>query len=251
MSDLGARRAARAFGSVALPVVAFFFPLRCLICGGGLPPAHPVPLCAACRRRMTPVTGPTCLVCRADGRGPRGFAAGRDCRHPAHEGYFVHAAVQMIDPADGLVHALKFRDRPDAAAALALFLRRRFRRAGVPPFDLVVPLPLHAVRERTRGYNQCAEIARRLGPWRGSAPARQPPPLVRRRATRAQADLDYAARALNVGGAFALGDAAAVRGRRCLVLDDVATTGHTLVEAIETLRRAEPGATAAAVFALA
>jgi predicted amidophosphoribosyltransferase len=83
--------------------------------------------------------------------------------------------------------------------------------------------------------------------------------LVRSRATRPQADLDYGERHRNVEDAFSLrrGRRAADRahsifsGERCLLVDDVATTGHTLVAALRALQEAGPGDTAAAVFALA
>lgn len=160
----------------------------------------------------------------------------------------------MVDPADTLVHALKFRDRPEVGATLALLIARRLHAERRSHWDALLPMPLHAARERARGYNQSAEIARRLARSL-DAPLRERL-LQRRRATRAQADLDYAARATNVAGAFRLCHRPArlaqqVTGQRCLVIDDVATTGHTLLEAILALRQAAPAATAAAVFALA
>ena len=90
--------------------------------------------------------------------------------------------------------------------------------------------------------------------------------IVRARSTKAQADLDHAERGANVLGAFRL--SASVRravdpslpdrragvnitGRRCLLVDDVATTGHTLLAALEAFENSGAAATGAAVFALA
>lgn len=241
----GLRREAR---HLTLSFGAFFFPTACLVCGVPRPAQRPWPLCPACRRRLVPVLGPTCLLCRRDERGVRGFAAGRDCRDPAHAGFRAWAAVQMVDPADHLVHALKFKDRPDVAPIMARLIHRRLRRERAGPFDGVLPLPLHPVRERSRGYNQSAELGRPLALRLRSSFLS--PGLERRRATRPQADLDYTERATNVSGAFRLTDGVDLRGRRLLLVDDVATTGHTLVAALTTLERA--GATGvAAVFALA
>jgi ComF family protein len=237
-----------------LDLQSFLFPSTCTICDSVLPTARPFHICRPCRARLTPVHGPTCLACRVEGRESRGFAAGRDCRRPEHATFRVYAAVQMVDPADTLVHALKFHDRPELGATLALLIARRLRAERRTHWNAVLPMPLHAARERARGYNQSAEIARRLARSLDAPMVERL--LVRRRATKAQADLDYAARALNVSGAFGLANrprriADHVAGLRCLVLDDVATTGHTLLEAILALRQGAPAATAAAVFALA
>jgi ComF family protein len=234
----------------------FFFPAVCLLCARERPPGHPLLVCRTCRARLTPVVGSTCLVCRARSRGAEGFAAGRRCDEVVHRPYHVWAAVQMIDPADELVHALKFRDRPELGRTLALLLARRLRSAGAAGWDVVVPLPLHRARERQRGYNQAGEIA---GPLARRLGARLlPRALGRTRSTDRQADLDYEARSRNVSGAFRASAGrrqgelgGELRGRRILVVDDVTTTGHTLLSALEALQGADPATTAAAVFALA
>jgi predicted amidophosphoribosyltransferase len=63
--------------------------------------------------------------------------------------------------------------------------------------------------------------------------------LERSRATPPQTGLSVAARRANVAGSFRAGSVA-LAGRRVLLLDDVATTGATLVEAARALR-AVPG----------
>jgi ComF family protein len=102
--------------------------------------------------------------------------------------------------------------------------------------DAVVPVPLHSVKRRFRGYNQAAllagDVARRLDrPHVDDA-------LVRVRATPTQTRLDAASRRRNVRGAFAVRDAGWVRGRTLLLIDDVMTTGATLDAASAALRAA-------------
>jgi predicted amidophosphoribosyltransferase len=263
----------RALRDLSLDLNAFLFPRACIICRAGLPPRWPVAFCAGCRRRLVSVPGPTCLLCRTADRDGGGFTAGRRCRDPEHQRYLCYAAVQMIDPADRLVHALKFHDRPEVGPALALLVARRLRSEEAASWDRVLPMPLHPTRERARGYNQSREIAVRLARSLGAVHTDRL--LVRARSTRAQADLDHAERADNVAGAFRLrsgpsrrsrtrpgSDGASagsgrdrrsrsVEGLRCLIVDDVATTGNTLVEAIKALEAGSPVTTAAAVFALA
>lgn len=102
--------------------------------------------------------------------------------------------------------------------------------------ECVVPVPLHASRERERGFNQgvliASGVARVL-----EVPVR--PDLVRRvRKTRAQASLGRSDRARNVEGAFAALEPARQVPSSALLVDDVATTGATLEAVARALRDA-------------
>jgi ComF family protein len=88
--------------------------------------------------------------------------------------------------------------------------------------DAVVPVPLHYSRQRERGFNQAADLARCL-----NLPTIRA--LRRTRATLAQAELPAARRHANVRGAFAATrHAARLKGRVVTLVDDVSTTGATL-----------------------
>ena len=97
-----------------------------------------------------------------------------------------------------------------------------------PGGDILVPVPVHADRQRRRGYDQAELIAIHAGRQLGMPVA---PILSRTRATAAQFDLDRPERAGNVAGAFALrpgGNPRLLRGRWIVLVDDVVTTGATL-----------------------
>lgn len=91
--------------------------------------------------------------------------------------------------------------------------------------DVVVPVPLHRAKERARGFNQSRLIADELANRLGLEMAEL---LVRSRSTRSQVDLTAEERRANVRGAFAA--RRRMDGIVVLLVDDVLTTGATLVE---------------------
>ncbi|MSQ61246.1 MAG: ComF family protein [Dehalococcoidia bacterium] len=115
--------------------------------------------------------------------------------------------------------------------------------------DIVVPTPLHPRRQRIRGYNQAAVLARPLASALGIPLAhdairrsRATPPLA--------AGEGRDARWQALDRAFAPGPGrTAIAGRRVLLIDDVATTGATLSAGAETLRAVGATGVIALVFA--
>ncbi len=98
----------------------------------------------------------------------------------------------------------------------------------------LVPVPLHPVRQRERGYNQALLIARALACARELAVADV---LIRRRQTVRQHRLDRNERLRNLGAAMAMRPTATAPTRPLLV-DDIITTGATLQACAGVLRRA-------------
>ncbi len=159
------------------------------------------------------------------------------------------------DPLRSLILLLKYRRferlaRPLAGALAAVWVATpEFRELESP---LLVPVPLHHSRERQRGFNQAAHLARdlkrRLGRMspklKADFDARG---LVRIRATPPQSGLNFRERKENVRGVFRAKRAGRLRGRNVVLIDDVMTTGATLSACAEAA--AEAGA--ARIFALA
>jgi ComF family protein len=131
------------------------------------------------------------------------------------------------------LHALKYAGERRLAEPLGAAVAGRWRAAGAGG-SVVVPVPVHEGRRRTRGYDQAALIA--------AVAARELRlPMVeavaRTRETEAQYHLDRRHRAANVRDAFAVRPRArrAVAGRWVVLVDDVVTTGATLCSTADAL----------------
>jgi ComF family protein len=205
-------------------------PLACAACRARLeapPDAARLPLCAACHGRLADCGPPFCLTCAGRGGEPRA------CVEPGH--LRLRAAWTWCEPVRALVHAAKFGDAPEVCAALVAAAWDTPAFAARPRPDVLVPVPLHAVRRRERGYDQAALLAREFADRAGAPDAAA---LRRTRPTRQQARLGRAARRDNVAGAFAAVRPRLVEGRRVALVDDVVTTGATLEACLQALRHA-------------
>jgi ComF family protein len=153
----------------------------------------------------------------------------------AHEAMLRRALQRLKYGGSGRIAAPLARAAAPALEALT-------RVCGSHP---LVPVPVHAARQRQRGYNQAALLAQALGKEGG---LRVCDILERRRATARQHGLGKAARLHNLRGAFALRDGA--RSPPSLILvDDILTTSATLEACAQVLR--EAGAVSVYGFAIA
>ena len=202
-------------------------PQRCELCAG---PSGTELVCSCCSRDL-PRIGAACPVCALP--TPDAQVCGTCLAEPPAFDATV-AAYAYAFPVDRLVQAFKYQGRLALAEWCAIaILAVRARRNATPPQRLIA-LPLSAARQRERGYNQAAEIARQLA-------AQTRAPLVTRgvrriRATPPQATLPWPERARNVRDAFACD--VDLTGLDVAVVDDVMTTGATLAEFARTLKSA-------------
>lgn len=222
------------------------FPINCLSCGKEniwlcdscllKIPENLEQVCPVCERKITP-DGRVCFGCR---------------RKTALSGLLAASSYQnkLISEA---VHYYKYRFMESLSGPLGKILVRSFLASGLPVPDLIFPVPLHRRRLRWRGFNQAGLLAKYLG--RNMTPGFEIPVvnnlLIRERFTHPQMGIkNYFRRKKNIKNAFRIypvksaGDGPAERGfnsmknKTVLLVDDIATTGATLFECAEALKKA-------------
>lgn len=137
-----------------------------------------------------------------------------------------------------LIHGLKYRGMSWIGEALGRELGMVLRGSSPPQPSVLLPVPLHPSKQRERGYNQSAAIARGIASVTGREVDER---MLRRvRWTPSQTTLNVEDRRENVRGAFAIrgGRMNEVSGKRFTLVDDILTTGATLRSCAETLRAA-------------
>jgi ComF family protein len=133
-----------------------------------------------------------------------------------------------VEPASGIVHALKYQGWEAVAEQLSERMSRlSWPRDVIEERTALVPIPLASARKRQRGYNQSALIAQGLGRrWR--IPVWEHI-VARSRETLSQTRLTPEQRLDNVANSFRVeGQRQDLRGAHIMIVDDVVTTAATL-----------------------
>jgi ComF family protein len=160
-----------------------------------------------------------------------GAVCGKCLHHPPAFDNTV-AAFSYSFPIDQLIKALKFQERLLLVNLLADELASRI--TELP--EIIMPLPLHPIRLRQRGFNQsqllAARVANRLGiPLLTGA-------CQRVRDTRPQSSLPWKERDKNMRHAFIISSDVDVIDKHVAIVDDVMTTGASIGEMAQTLKQA-------------
>ena len=126
-----------------------------------------------------------------------------------------------------LVHQFKYHNKKEIAVLLGrLFGKDLVGSEFVKPIDLIVPVPLHPKRLKTRGYNQAEMISIGLSETTGIPVSKAA--LVRTIYNPTQTKLTETQRWENVKDIFDVKNTTDFQGKHLLLVDDVITTGSTI-----------------------
>ena len=209
------------------------FPWRCVVCS--LECSRPG-ICAPCKAAL-PWNTRACHSCGlplAEDDDPHCGAC--LVKPPVYDSVICPLLFRF--PVNRLVHRFKFKRDLAAGSVLGWLMRDKLMDAGSQLPDLLVPVPMHRFRLISRGLNPAFELARQLGKMLDIPAAVHD--LQRIRHTPAQSGLDAASRRKNLKGAFRW-RGSDLPGIHVALVDDVMTTGTTVAECTQVLRRGGAG----------
>ena len=201
-------------------------------------------VCAVCGRSLVEGEQTLCLEC--DAAMPRtGFHLDADNRlyytllsqhiPLVHAVSMFHYAAS--NPYSRIIVDTKYHDMPQLGRAMGRKYAAEIASSGVfDDVDMLVPVPMHWFKQLRRGYNQAYEIALGVADIAGL-------PVADVRASRrhgSQTRRRAYERLLNARRVYGVADVDAIAGRHIMLVDDVITTGATLVSCCEAVRRQSP-----------
>lgn len=197
----------------------FLFPRYCCICGG----------------RLSATDEAFCVKCNLHLPRTYFYKNPKDNEMAQRFWYFIpieNAAALYYyhphSPATNIILRFKYDGRWDIAEYIGRVAAKEFMANNFfEGIDIIVPMPITMRRELKRGYNQCYHIAIGVREITGL-------PIVtkavkRIRFTESQTRKNAWERRDNVASVFRLSDKSKIEGKHVLVIDDVVTTGSTIL----------------------
>jgi len=241
-------------------VLALVYPECCQICRKARATPAEGFVCAGCRQDVRFIEAPFCRRCGMPFQGQinQEFECS-NCLDVVWHFEYARAAVHAKGVVLDVIHRYKYTRQlwfepflagllSSVACGTSPFGMKSRPGSGATPapalisevdWDLLIPVPLHPVKEREREFNQAERLAAPLARAAG-IPLRTN--LVRRvEPTRTQTLLSRPERAANVRHAFAMRPGPRLRGERIVLVDDVFTTGATTSACARVLQAAGAG----------
>lgn len=221
---------------------SLFFPPVCAACGHYLEDEKEGVLCEACMLSL-PRTEQAAIRENSTEMSlwgeARSRAAAKKVMHLERAAAFLF--FEKDHPIRRVIHVMKYADRPEIGAALGRQAAIEMQYADFfDEIDVIIPIPLHKKRLRSRGYNQSEYIARGLSAITG-IPV-DTTHVTRERNTPKQALQGGEERKTNVQNAFGVNHPEQLYHKHILLVDDLLTTGETMkacMKAMRTIRGAK------------
>lgn len=195
-------------------------------------------VCPICQHSITEA-GKVCRICRKNYSNLKNILVASNYQDPLIK---------------NLIHQFKYKFTFELAEPLSKIMIRSAHKHHLPIPDLIIPVPLHPIRLRWRGFNQSFLLGKNFGeglienltiPINNNI-------IHRRKNTPCQASIkNREKRQANIQGAFEINENfySLIKERKILLVDDVCTSGYTLAECASTLSPLKPRSIYAIVIA--
>ena len=218
-------------------LLALVYPQSCAVCGGSVESRAFGVACEKCWQQTHLFTGTEilCWKCGLPSRGnvPEEKREQVRCRRCDDDAFSAARAVGVYE---GALRAsvLALKREQHVGSRLKQLMGETQSQYPLSEATRIVPVPLHPEREKARGFNQAALIARALSEAT-SLPLDEVSLIRTHHTNRHRAGMDWKGRRETVADAFRVTYPALIAGERVLLVDDVFTTGATVSSCAKTL----------------
>lgn len=215
----------RTLRTAAGDVAAMIWPRTCEVCGRSLVDGEQL-MCLHCRMSL-----PRTQFHRSDFNPVHRRLAALDTPVERATSYIYYKRRGAYSD---IIRRGKYNGRPELVGALAAMCGEELAAEGFfDGIDVILPVPMHRWKKMRRGYNQSEILAEGLSRATGIPVGDN---LRARRGHATQTHRNAYERFTNVSGLFDVTDARELEGCHVLIVDDVITSGATLLSCITALR---------------
>lgn len=211
--------------------------IYCIVCEKPIDKNTLYSLCNDCLNVLNWANNKTCIKC---GRALEDWYPAEICGECVNKNHEFDDGISCLQYSDNermIIHDFKYHKKSYLARIFAEILYDRINMSHLDyDWDLLVPVPMFAEKENTRGYNQAALLAYFLSeklekPFEKDL-------LIRLRDTVPMNHLGAEERRHNLDGAFCVNEdlKESVKNKRILLVDDIYTTGITANECSRVLK---------------
>ena len=135
-----------------------------------------------------------------------------------------------------ILYELKYKNHPEIGVVMGRMMAKELMRSGMfEGIDAIVPVPLARKRERERGYNQSLELAKGVSEVTGLPIYNKV--VKRTKFMGSQTQRGRWERNENVEHVFELVDGDSISRKHLLLIDDVVTTGATIIACAQKMQK--------------
>ncbi len=210
-------------------ILDILFPPLCLNCQKHLE-ARTIQLCENCHSSIKINSALFCPICRAR------LAENKKICHFDSQ-YLLAATGNYDDPIlQNLIHCFKYRKMDFLTPTLNEIIVKYIKNLKLELGNfIVVPIPLHFFREKSRGFNQAKLLAKAVA-RHFNLPLIDALRKIKNNEPQAKCK-DAEKRAANVANCFKIKNPESVKGKNIILIDDVFTSGATMTEAVKILKQ--------------
>lgn len=203
---------------------------KCVICGIE---TEGISICDKCYEKLPLISGnKVCEICGGKTIGDGDVCL--ECKNSEIHYTKCFCVMDYVDEYAKLVYSYKNSNKKYLRHLFSKLLLDKFKSLDIP-FDIILPMPIHDIRRKERGYNQVELMLDDIKNYYGRIDSNV---LVKSKYTEHQTGLNKENRMLNLENSFKVVDKSKIKNKIVLVIDDIYTTGSTLNECAKTLFKA-------------
>lgn len=200
------------------------------------------PCCIGCNAILFDTNTPLCSTCRSNLPLTESTLSTKNGITVPFVDKSIHVCAIFFSQPKGIVlhfiHHLKYKNQPEIGSYFAQLWLEIYPKNQWPEIDLIIPVPLHSKKKQKRGYNQLDLFGKSLANIIGALYCTNV--LKQSRFELSQTKKNLNARFESKKMSYHLENPEIIKAKSVLLIDDVISTGATILSCVQQLKKGAP-----------